>query len=67
MIERTTQAPIAQWIERCPPEAEAQVRVLLGVPYKTQSEHIPSQKTANFLQELTFPQNAALLRLSNKC
>ncbi len=22
--------PIAQWIERCPPEAEAQVRVLVG-------------------------------------
>jgi hypothetical protein len=25
-----TNVPIAQWIERCPPEAEAQVRVLVG-------------------------------------
>lgn len=24
-------APIAQWIERCPPEAEARVRVAVGV------------------------------------
>lgn len=27
--------PIAQWIERCPPEAEAQVRVLVGTLSRT--------------------------------
>jgi hypothetical protein len=25
-------APIAQWIERCPPEAKTRVRVAVGVP-----------------------------------
>lgn len=28
--DKRVNAPIAQWIERCPPEAEAQVRVLVG-------------------------------------
>ena len=25
-------APIAQWIERCPPEAETRVRITVGAP-----------------------------------
>lgn len=35
-------------------------------PDKTQSELIPKFKTAIFLQQLTFPQSANLVRLSNK-
>ncbi len=58
-------APVAQWIERWPPEPEAQVRVLSGVLYKNQSEPI-LLNTTTFLQQLSFPQSAELMRLSNK-
>lgn len=43
---RQTYAPIAQRIERGPPEAEAQVRVLLGVPQQTCSESSTAQEGA---------------------
>jgi hypothetical protein len=35
-------------------------------PDKSQSEPSPKYKTALFLQQLIFPQNANLVRLSNK-
>jgi hypothetical protein len=35
-------------------------------PDKTQSEPLLKYKTVIFLQQLTFPQNANLARLSNK-
>lgn len=40
--------------------------MFLCEPDKTQSEPIPQYKTAIFLQQLTFPQSANLVRLSNK-
>jgi hypothetical protein len=41
-------------------------KVLECEPDKTQSELHPKYKTAIFLQQLIFPQNAHLVRLSNK-
>jgi hypothetical protein len=38
----------------------------LGVPDGIQSEHVSPQTTAQFLQQLTFPQSAVLQRLTNK-
>jgi coenzyme F420-reducing hydrogenase gamma subunit len=38
----------------------------LCVPDGIQSEHLASKTTSQFLQQLIFPQSAALLHLSNK-
>jgi hypothetical protein len=42
------------------------VQISLRVPDGIQSEHLGSKTTSQFLQQLTFPQSAALLHLSNK-
>jgi hypothetical protein len=39
---------------------------LFCVPDGIQSEHLASKTTSQFLQQLIFPQSAALLHLSNK-
>ena len=36
MVEYATLAPIAQWIERRPPEPKTRVRVAVGVQTQTQ-------------------------------
>jgi hypothetical protein len=55
-------APIAQWIERCPPEAETCVRVALGVPNKTHPEH-HQIGVEHFLEMLRFDQRSKLEEL----
>jgi hypothetical protein len=52
-------APIAQWIECSPPEAEAQVQVLLGAPKATHLE-LPSVEIEQFLAMLRFHQRNRL-------
>ena len=46
-------APIAQWIERCPPEAKTRVRVAVGVPKcACPEQHTPG--TEEFFAMLRF-------------
>jgi hypothetical protein len=56
------QAPIAQWIERSPPEAEAQVRVLVGVSKRTDLESHP-EAVEQFLAMLCFEKRDELAEL----
>ena len=46
-------APIAQWIERCPPEAKTRVRIAVGVPNKICPEQ-PKVPVEQFLNMLRF-------------
>ena len=55
-------APIAQWIERLPPEQETCVRVAVGVPTKTHPEH-HQIGVEQFLEMLRFDQRSKLEEL----
>jgi hypothetical protein len=55
-----TDAPIAQWIERGPPEAKAQVRVLVGVFENGEPPTIPVER---FFAMLRFEQRSRLAEL----
>jgi hypothetical protein len=57
-----TDAPIAQWIERGPPEAKAQVRVLVGVCNRTHPEP-RTEAVEQFLALLRFEQRSRLEEL----
>ena len=55
-------APIAQWIERCPPEAEARVRVAVGVPNETHPELLTAS-VEQFIATLRFEGRSRLAEL----